>query len=116
MADVAGTQPTAERTVRDHWWWRPGWRLGRRAYTFHVTFEDASVDGAGELRRLVAAYQRRLQGVAGLDMVPLSWLHLTMQNLGFTDEVSDSDCRAIASAAREGCARRAPFQLTFDKV
>jgi 2'-5' RNA ligase len=113
---VTGAQPTAERTVRDHWWWRPGWRLGRRAYTFHITFEDATVDGSEELRRLVATYQRRLEGIGGLDMVPLPWLHLTMQNVGFTDEVSDSDCRAIAVAARDGCAQLAPFQLTFDQV
>jgi 2'-5' RNA ligase len=116
MGDVTGTQPSAERTVRDHWWWRPGWRLGRRAYTFHITFEDAVVDGAEELRRLVRSYQRRLEGVGSLDMVPLRWLHLTMQNVGFTDEVSDSDCRAVAAAAREMCARLAPFLLTFNEV
>jgi hypothetical protein len=24
--------------MADHWWWRPGWRHGRRMYYWHVTF------------------------------------------------------------------------------
>jgi hypothetical protein len=27
--------------MADHWWWRPGWRPGRRMYTWHVTFGEA---------------------------------------------------------------------------
>src|SRR5262245_33980474 len=83
-------------TVRDHWWWRPGWRLGRRAYTFHITFEDGTVEGGPDLHRLTAAYQASLAGMPGLDLVPLQWLHLTMQNVGFTDEVGESDVQAVA--------------------
>jgi len=26
--------------MADHWWWRPGWRPGRRVYAFHFTFGD----------------------------------------------------------------------------
>ncbi len=26
--------------VRDHWYWRPGWRAGRSFYTWHITFAD----------------------------------------------------------------------------
>jgi hypothetical protein len=44
-----------EQTMRDYWWWRPGWRVGRQMYTWHFTF-----DGQDELHALVDAYQERL--------------------------------------------------------
>jgi hypothetical protein len=28
--------------VRDHWYWRPGWAIGRRFYAWHITFADQS--------------------------------------------------------------------------
>ncbi len=98
--------------MRDHWWWRPGWHVGRRAYTFHITFDDDSaVDGIADLRRLTSEYQRALAMLPGLDMVPLRWLHLTMQNVGFTDQVSEADAQAVLAAARDRCSELAPFGL-----
>ena len=85
----------AER-MRDHWWWRPGWRPGRRMYTWHFTF-----DGQTALHELVDAYQERLAGLPGLDPIPRQWLHLTTQGIGFTDEVPDADIEAIIEASRE---------------
>ncbi|WP_131738393.1 hypothetical protein [Actinomadura roseirufa] len=52
-------------------------------YTWHFTF-----DGQRDLHRLVLAYQGRLANVAGLDPIPLEWLHLTTQGLAFADEIS----------------------------
>src|SRR6202035_5627646 len=74
----------AER-MRDHWWWRPGWRPGRRMYAWHFTF-----DGETALHELVDVYQQRLAGLPGLDPIPRQWLHLTTQGIGFTDEVPDA--------------------------
>ncbi len=104
--------------MRDHWWWRPGWRVGRRMCTFHVTFrdEDAAVDGSDELRRLVGAYQAGLAGLSGLGPVPLGSLHLTMQDVGFTDEVDDDRLSAVADRARAACASLEPFDLTFSRA
>jgi 2'-5' RNA ligase len=103
--------------MRDHWWWRPGWRIGRRAYTFHITFEDdAAVDGVANLHRFASDYQRGLAGRSELDLVPLRWLHLTMQNVGFTDDVSEPDVHAVLTIAQELCGELAPFDLTFDAV
>ena len=98
--------PRADR-VHDHWWWRPGWRAGRRFYTWHLTFE-----GQDDLHRLVRAYQAHLD-LSGLDLVPLEGLHLTMQGVGFTDEVSQQDLQEIMTAAATRCARLAPFTLTL---
>jgi 2'-5' RNA ligase len=93
--------------MRDHWWWRPGWRVGRRFYTWHITFE-----GQDDLHRLVRAYQSHLD-VPELDLVPLEGLHLTMQGVGFTDEVSQQDLQEIVIAAGARCAPLAPFTLTL---
>ncbi len=39
-----------------------------------------------------------------------------MQNVGFTDEVSDADARAVLTAARTACVQLVPFELIFDAV
>lgn len=83
-------------TINDHWWWRPGWRPGRRMYTFHVTFARHP-----EVAELAARVQARLDGLPGLDLIPARWLHLTMQGVGFTDEVTVADVAAIETAARK---------------
>jgi hypothetical protein len=81
--------------ARDHWWWRPGWRPGRRFYTFHVTWRDQPA-----VQELAAQARARLAEIRGLDPVPGPWLHLTTQGIGFTDEVSGADLAAITAAAR----------------
>jgi len=98
--------------MRDHWWWRPGWRPGRRFYTWHLTFDQASAQGSHALEELVEDYQAHL-AVPGLDLVPVQWLHLTMQGLGFTDEISESDVQRIATAAAVRCGDVAPATLTL---
>ncbi len=96
--------------LREHWYWRPGWRQGRSFYTWHLTF-----DGQTALFDLA----RRIQAILdlpGLDAVPMEGLHLTMQGVGFTDEVSSEDLAAIVAAARDRCAALAPFRLTLGPV
>jgi 2'-5' RNA ligase len=103
--------------MRDHWWWRPGWRLGRRAYTFHITFEDPdAVEGSDDLRRMATEYHSILATLPGLDLVPVRWLHLTMQNVGFTDEVPEMSADAVLAAGRRLCSQLEPFDLTFEQI
>ena len=85
--------------VRDHWWWRPGQRVGRRFYAVHATFAAAA-----EVQEMAAEGRERLSGITYLDLIPGRWLHLTMQGVGFADKVSDGDLKAItgAMAARLG--------------
>ncbi|HUY46047.1 MAG TPA: 2'-5' RNA ligase family protein [Streptosporangiaceae bacterium] len=86
---------TTER-MRNHWWWRPGWRVGRRMYTWHFTFDNQTA-----LHELVDAYQGRLAGLPRMDSIPREWLHLTTQGVGFTDEVSDAELEAVIDASRK---------------
>ena len=97
--------------MRDHWWWRPGWRVGRSMYTWHVTFDDQP-----QLHELVSAYQSALSSLPGLDLIPERWLHLTMQGIGFTDEVSEREIADIADAARKRLANQRPVPLTVGRA
>ncbi|MFD7828545.1 2'-5' RNA ligase family protein [Kitasatospora sp. NPDC059803] len=94
--------------MANHWWWRPGWTTGTRWYTWHLVF-----DGADDLHGLAADYRHALADVPGLDLVPDRWLHLTMQGLGSTDEVSAADARAIVDAATSRLAKIPAFDLAL---
>jgi 2'-5' RNA ligase len=93
--------------LHDHWWWRPGWRAGRHFYAFHFTLGDQP-----ELQSLVAEYQKSLHGVGGLDLIPAQWLHLTMQGIGFVDEVDSDRIASLATVVAETLATvRAPVVM-----
>ena len=102
------TSPTPpEPRMVNHWWWRPGWALGRRFYTWHLTFNDAP-----DVTRLVHDYDAHLN-LPGLDLIPERWLHLTMQGIGFTHDVPTADVDQIVAAARARLARLEPFQIAL---
>jgi 2'-5' RNA ligase len=77
-------------------------------FTWYVTFDDQPA-----LRDLAAKVRERLAGLAGLDLVPGQWLHLTTQGIGFTDEVSEADLAAITGAARARLASVSPPEVTI---
>ena len=94
-------------TLRNHWWWRPGWSVGRRFYTWHLTWE-----GQDDVHRLAAEYRDALAPFAGeLTLIPDRWLHLTMQGIGFVGEVAEKDVRTIADAASERLAAVPAFDV-----
>jgi len=37
---MAAAEPQVMTTVCNHWWWRPGWRVGRHYYACHLTLDD----------------------------------------------------------------------------
>jgi 2'-5' RNA ligase len=77
-------------------------------YTWHVTFDDQP-----QLHELVSAYQTALSPLPGLDLIPGRWLHLTMQGIGFTDEVSEREIADIADAARKRLEDQRPVSLAI---
>ncbi|WUV84928.1 2'-5' RNA ligase family protein [Streptomyces sp. NBC_01476] len=94
--------------MRDHWWWRPGWREGRSFYTWHLTFADQP-----DVHRFAAEYRQTLGRLAGLDLIPDRWLHLTMQGIGFAGEIPESTVEEIASAAAPRLAALHSFAITL---
>jgi 2'-5' RNA ligase len=68
------------------------------------------------MQELAASARSRLAGLPGLDLVPAQWLHLTMQGIGFTDEVSDDDLSKIIAAARERLSTVAPVTVRIGPV
>ncbi|MET9318054.1 2'-5' RNA ligase family protein [Kribbella sp. NPDC003505] len=102
-------EPEHEDALVDHWWWRPGWTVGTRFYAWHInTFEDP-------VRRLATAYQQELSTVPGLDLIPLRWLHLTMQGVGFREDVPDVRVDELLAAARARLAELEPVKVRFHR-
>lgn len=101
---------TSAENVRNHWYWRPGWRIGARFYTWHITFSDQP-----DVIRLASGYRNALKQQPTLDVVPDEWLHLTMQGVGFVDQVDASEVDSIVAYARRRCANLAPMELAIGK-
>jgi 2'-5' RNA ligase len=97
--------------VRNHWWWRPGWRPGRRFYALHITFA-----GSDELKRLAATYRQALADLPWLTFVPDRWLHLTVQGIGFADELGTAKLDDLVTVAQARLRDLPPFSLTFDSA
>jgi 2'-5' RNA ligase len=92
--------------MTNHWWWRPGWDVGRRFYTWHLTF-----DGQTDVHRLADAYRDGLADVPDLTLIPDQWLHLTMQGIGFVGEVDEKAVQAIVEAATTRLASVPAFDI-----
>jgi len=94
--------------VRDHWYWRPGWRAGRSFYTWHITFADRP-----EIAALHTSYADLVNDLPGFTPVPLDWLHVTLQGVGFTDRVPDEDLADIIEATRHRVTTIEAFPVTI---
>lgn len=93
--------------LTSHWYWRPGWAPGRRYYTWHLTVGP-------QIGAAVGRWQQALARFPDLDVVPAEWLHLTVQGVGFADEVADGRVEDVAAAVRAELARVRPLDLVFD--
>lgn len=85
-------------------WARPA---GRPAYYWYLTFDDF----AG-LHDLAVRAQAAISSPY-YDLTPSSDLHLTLDRIGFQDEVSGSDLNRIEAAASRACREIAPFDITI---
>ncbi|KAB1129463.1 2'-5' RNA ligase family protein [Micromonospora sp. AMSO12t] len=97
--------------VRNHWWWRPGWHVGRRFYAFHITFDNQPT-----LYDLATAYRTTLAEKPSLTLIPDRWLHLTMQGVGFADELAPDVVGRIAAEARSMLTSVPAFDVEFGPI
>lgn len=98
MSEPVVADPYADHDqMENHWWWRPGWRVGTRFYAWHIT-----LDNQADLHRLMDDYATALAPFQTLDPVPRPWRHITLQGLGHVEEVTDAqrDAAVETVAAR----------------
>jgi 2'-5' RNA ligase len=97
--------------LADHWWQRPGSRPGRLQYHWHILFHEQP-----EVHELAASAQRKLAGLAGVDLVPLRWLHLTTFVLGFADQVPRQAVDSMVATAKQLLAETEPIAVALGRV
>ncbi|MGW1678002.1 2'-5' RNA ligase family protein [Saccharopolyspora sp. NPDC002376] len=94
--------------VRNHDRWRPGWRAGRTGYAWLLPLADQP-----GLRKLVNDYQYALRDLPGFDLVPLEWMHILIQEVGFADEIDEARIEPLVAATRKRLEAVLPLTLAF---
>ena len=103
--------PTDAYRLTDHWWWRPGWRVGSRYYALHLLLDDQPT-----LVQLAQRYQSVLAGFDALDPIPEPWLHITLQGVGHIEDLTGAELdRTFQAVGRRAAALR-PEPLEFRRA
>ena len=100
-------RPVATSLV-DHWGWRPDWQVERPCLMWYLTFEDQP-----ELADLALRSHERLRPLDTVDLIPVPWLHLTLDEVGFVDAVGPEDVDRVVESVRAVIAdwRSGPIHL-----
>jgi hypothetical protein len=93
--------------VRNH----ARWRSDRTRLAWLLPLAEQS-----GLRLLVNQYQYALRELPGFDLVPLEWMSILVQEIGFTDEVPEDRLEPLLDAARKRLAGAAPLTLAFHRA
>ncbi|GAA4601898.1 2'-5' RNA ligase [Actinoplanes octamycinicus] len=99
-------QFAAAPLTRPHWEWRNGWRPGRTSYWWYLDLTAETALAALATDHLAALPARWLD--------PAANLHVSLQQVGFTDEVTPEQAARVLDAARD--LPLAPLPLTFGPV
>jgi 2'-5' RNA ligase len=86
--------PVATRLV-DHWGWRPDWQVERPCLMWYLTFEDQP-----GLADLALRAHDSLRGLESVDLIPVPWLHLTLDEVGFVDAMTSQDVDRVVESVR----------------
>jgi 2'-5' RNA ligase len=90
----AAPQYKSRDELTDHWQWRPEWTVDRPCLLWYLTFENQP-----RLRRMAERLQSRLESVTAVDPVPPPWLHLTVEDVAFVDEIAPRQVDDLVQAA-----------------
>jgi 2'-5' RNA ligase len=108
---VEDAHPSDTSRLGEHWRWRPEWRRDRPCLWWYLTFEDAAA---------VRSLARRAQNLVGrapqLDLIPFPWLHLTLLEVGFADEVPGATVDRVADTTRRALEGFPGFDLDLGPV
>lgn len=111
MSTQAGDPYADHDEMANHWWWRPGWKVGTRFYAWHIT-----LDGQDDLHELIDVYQQALKPFPTLDPIPRKWRHITLQGFGHIEQVTDQQRDEAVHAVGERLARLDPIESTFQRA
>lgn len=94
--------------VQDHWRWRPEWEPERACLYWYLTFDKDELARTLDPQGLAAV--RRAEW---LDAVPVRWMHITLCDLGFADELDPSAVREALDAGRAAVVETGHLELSF---
>jgi 2'-5' RNA ligase len=97
--------------MEDHWLPQRGADPARTQLIWLVPFRDHP-----EVTELVATAQARLAGLAGLDLVPREWLHMTTVVGGFSNQITAGQAEAMADHARRLLGSVPPVRMTLGRI
>lgn len=100
----------AREDLENHWHWRPEWVPERACLYWYLTFGE-------ELGKALDAAGLEAVGRADwLDRVPAGWLHVTLCDVGFTDEVEARHLRKVVETCRPCAAEARCLHLRFGRA
>lgn len=110
MGSSALSTPTVAE-FHDHWTWRPEWTPERTCLYWYLTFreDDISAILGEDVLQLV-------RDVSWLDAVPPRWCHVTVTDVGFTDDLQPLDVEAVTAAVADAVAGADRLRLTLGPV
>jgi 2'-5' RNA ligase len=97
--------------MEDHWRLQPGSDPGRAQLMWLMLVGDQP-----QVAELAQLGQQRLAGLAGLDMVPRQWLHMTTLIAGYADQITPEQIHRMADQARRLLARTPPVTITLGRI
>lgn len=97
--------------MADHWAAERGDEPSRKRLIWFMLFGDQP-----EVAELAGLGQARLAGLAGLDLVPAEWLHLTTLIAGYSDEIAPGQAEAMVRHAARLLARVPPVRVALGRV
>ena len=103
--------PTDTRRLGEHWRWRPDWRRDRACLWWYLTFEDAPA-----VRSLARRAKDLLGRAPQLDLIPSPWLHLTLLEVGFADEVPATTVDSVVDTTRRALEDFPAFDVDLGPV
>jgi 2'-5' RNA ligase len=99
--------PDTDR-LRNHWSWRPEWSCDRPCLWWYLTFEDSP-----QIAAVFGGLRSALSSLDCVHVVPPRWLHLTLCEVGFADEVPADQVDAAADAVAEELEAHPPLRLSL---
>lgn len=110
MGSTSSSAATATE-LRNHWVWRPEWTPARTCLYWYLTFVD------GEITEAVGdAALETVRRTSWLDAVPAQWCHVTVADVGFTDELEPSHIERVRTAVAQAVAGEEGLRLTVGPV